>query len=293
MKNLFIKNLILVLSSVVLLTCFSCKNKNKEGQIRRIVAGTGGNHSPFEYRNEKGELTGFEVELVREIFKKLPNYEVSFVTADSQSTLTGLDAGLYQISFNQWGYNKNRGSKYIISDVQGVLPHSIAVHKNNTEIKNVWDLPGHKVYTLPGNANDNIYRSWNNRNPDKKIIVDYRESLANALIDVEDGVIDFYYHSKVSLVDIVKKYDLKNIKLIDIPTEENIEFTQGIEGSFFYFPIGEEKLRDDFNKAYEELLIDGTVKKLFNQFFPGYEFTDTLEYIETCRKFIEKDLASK
>lgn len=291
MKKNIIK-IVAVLLTVTGFTFVSCSKKT-ESSVRKIIAGTGGNHAPFEFKDEKGELTGFEVELVREIFKKLPQYEVEFAVAESQSTLTGLDAGLYQISFNQWGYNKNRGSKYIISDVQGVLPHAIAVRKDNTEIKSVFDLPGHKVYTKPGNANDNIYRRWNERHPDKKITVGYREDLENALIDVENGVIDFYYHSKASLVPIIEKYNLKDIKLIDISLADNHEFTQGIEGSFFYFPIGEEKLRDDFNAVFEELLEDGTVKQLFKQFFSDYEFLNSLDYVKETRAFIQKDLEKK
>lgn len=292
MKKGIIKTVAVILAASVF-ALFSCTNKKADSSVRKIVAGTGGNHAPFEFKNEKGELTGFEVELVREIFKKLPQYEVSFVVAESQSTLTGLDAGLYQISFNQWGYNKNRGTKYIISDVQGVLPHAIAVRKDNKEIKSVFDLPGHNVYTKPGNANDNIYRRWNERHPDKKINVGYREDLGNALVDVENGVIDFYYHSKASLVQLIDSLKLKDIKLIDVSLPDNHEFTQGIEGSFFYFPIGEEKLRDDFNAAFEELLADGTVEKLFHQFFPGYDFLNSLDYVKEARAFIEADLAKK
>lgn len=288
-----------VVGAILLAGSFvSCKGNKKDGaaesenSVRKIIAGTGGAHAPFEYRNDKNELVGFEPDLVREVFSRLPQYEVEFAIAEAQSTLTGLDAGLYQISFNQWGFNKSRGTKYIFSDVEGVIPHGIAVRKDNTEIKSVFDLPGHKVYTIPGNANDNIYRTWNANHPDKKILVSYVESLPHSLLDVDNGTIDFYYHSKPALIAERDTYGLQDdIKIIDVSLDDNREFSQGIEGSFFYFPIGEEQLRDDFNKAFEAALADGSVKKIFDKYFEGYDFLDSPEYIEKIRGYIAEALA--
>ena len=288
-----LKGLIFVLSIFILggLTSCSKKTEVKDG-TRKIVIGTGGNTAPSTFRNEKDELVGYETEVVKEVFSRLPQYSIEFVVADAQSTLTGLDAGLYQVSYNTWGYNKSRGEKYIVSAPNAVIPHAILVREDNTDIKNVFDLPGHKVITLPGNANDNIYRAWNASHPDNQIQVGYVETIGDFSLQVLDKDIDFYYHSKPVIMAQLEKTGIQGLKVIDVSVEDNYTFKGGLAGGFYYFPRGEEKLRDDFDAAFEAAVVDGAIEKIFQKYYPGYEFLVTPEYIKESREFIEKDLAN-
>ena len=288
----FFKNFLLVLLALTAGGFFSCKKQQAADGIRKIIVATGGNTAPSTFRNEKDELVGYETEVVKEVFSRLPQYKIEFTIAESHSTLTGLDAGLYQVSYNTWGYNKSRGEKYIVSDVNAVIPHAILLREDNKDIKTVFDLPGHKVITIPGNANDNIYRAWNAKHPDNQINVGYVENIGDFSLQVSNGDIDFYYHSKPVINAQLAKTGIKGLKVIDVSVEDNYTFKGGLAGNFFYFPKGEEKLRDDFNEAFEAALADGAIEKIFSKYYPGYEFLVTPAYIKESREFIEKSLSN-
>lgn len=292
MKKSLKKLAAVLAASTVLFGLISCNKKERSSNgARKIIVATGGNTAPSTFRNEKDELVGYETDVVKEVFRRLPQYEIEFTIAESHSTLTGLDAGLYQVSYNTWGYNKSRGEKYIVSDVNAVIPHAILLREDNTDIKTVFDLPGHKVITIPGNANDNIYRAWNAKHPDNKIIVGYVETIGDFALQVSNGDIDFYYHSKPVINAKLQQTGIKGLKVIDVPVDDNYKFKGGLAGNFYYFPKGEEKLRDDFNEAFEAAVADGSIKKIFEKYYPGYEFLVTPEYIKESREFIEKSLA--
>ena len=288
------KSLILVAAALALTAAFTACSKKNTGAAsgpRKIIIATGGNTAPSTFRNEKDELVGYETDVAKEVFSRLPQYTIEFTIADSHSTLTGLDAGLYQVSYNTWGYNKSRGEKYIISDVATVVPHAFVTRTENTDIKSVFDFPGHHVITLPGNANDITYRNWNARNPDKQIDVGYVENLAGWETKVANGEIDFYYHSKPVILATLAKTGVTGVKVTDVSVEDERTLTQGIVGNFFYFPKGEEQLRDDFNHAFKDAVADGSIAKIFAEYYPGYDFLITPEYIKSVRDFIANDLA--
>lgn len=289
MKKSLILLTVAALASSLFLSCNGNKEKNAASGPRKIIIGTGGNTPPATYRNEKDELIGYETDLAREIFSRLPQYEIEFVVASD--TLTGLDAGLYQASYNIWGYNRKRADKYIFSDVESIIPHSIVVRDDNTEINSVFDLGGHTTLTIPGNANDNTYRLWNERHPEKKINIKYVESTGNFLLSVLNKDIDFYYHSTTTITAQLERTKLTGLRVIDIPESENHEFSLGIPGSHFYFPKGEEKLRDDFNWALKEAVKDGSVKRIFEKYYPELEYLLSEQAIDENTALIKADLA--
>ncbi len=61
-------------------------------------------------------------------------------------------------------------------------------------------------------------------------------------------------------------------------------------GSHYYFPKGEEQLRDDFNKALREIISDGTAKKIQEKYYPGEPYFLTIEYLDKVDALIKEDL---
>lgn len=261
-------------------------------QKRKIIAATSGSPNPFIYTDENNELTGYEPAVLREVFSRLPQYELEFQLTEFASIFTGLDADLYQIGVNCLGYNTKRGEKYIYSDPMTVAPHGILVKEDNEDIKTVYDFAGRKTICTPTNANANSYERYNEMHPDDPIIIQYVDVLSGYDSQVADGRIDFYYHTKVNLESQLEATGVTGLKILDVPFEDSSTLTTGLEGDFVVFAKGQEELADDFNKAFEEALADGTIAKLQEQILgisPEQNVLDQ-EYIETARAFIENDL---
>ena len=205
-----------------------------------------------------------------------------------------MDAGLYQVGFNQFEYNTTRGEKYIVSDVSGVIPRGILMREDRTDIKGIFDLPHHKTYSQPTNANTNLYKRWNAAHPDQEIILELVDD--TLLGDYEnrllDGRIDFYYHFSSYLLAQNAVTGNKGLKLVEVPLEDKVAFTGVPDGIFYLFPIGEEALADAYNTAFEAALADGSIAKIFDKWYGG-QFTNRLDadYVQYIKDFIVEDLA--
>lgn len=292
-KNKLIAFTLLAIAGLALTSCKGKKEASADGKpaARKIIAATGAGIRPNAWY-ENGKLIGYEVEILEKVFAELPQYELELQKTEFASIFTGLDAGLFQIGFNQLEYNHTRGEKYIISDVNGVIPRGATVRKGQTEIKSIFDLPGHSTYALPTNANANLYRRWNKEHPGNEVDVRFVEEYGNYLLDIEEGRIDFMYHFVSYLKDEldVKGFNDK-LEIVPFETADKEKFTGTPDGMFYLFPIGEEQLAADFNAKFEELVENGTINEIFNKYQPKEIFDNKLDldYIKYYRDFIAKD----
>lgn len=52
---------------------------------------------PYDYVNEQGESDGFEVAVMKEVAKKLPQYEFKYVPTSDDDLLIGVESGKYTV----------------------------------------------------------------------------------------------------------------------------------------------------------------------------------------------------
>lgn len=90
----------------------------KSGSSEKItvVAATSGSPKPFTYE-EDGELTGQNIELIKAVFEKLPQYKLKIVKVEFSSIFSGLTSGRYQIAVNNLAKNAER-EKIIFLQIQ-------------------------------------------------------------------------------------------------------------------------------------------------------------------------------
>jgi len=116
--------------------------KIKAAGILRV--GTEGNYSPFTYRDAKGELVGFDVEIAQEIAKKL-GVKAAFTEGPWDGLIAGLDANRYDAVVNEVTITDARKAKYDFSDPYGATKAVLIVKSDNAKVKGFADLKGKKV----------------------------------------------------------------------------------------------------------------------------------------------------
>ena len=67
------------------------------GEKKVIKAVTSGTLAPYFYVNDDNELTGVDIDIVKEVFNRLPQYELKIEQADA---LQGVLSGQYDIAVN-------------------------------------------------------------------------------------------------------------------------------------------------------------------------------------------------
>jgi polar amino acid transport system substrate-binding protein len=241
----------------------------EQAEAETIYVATWANPKPFTFVNESGELTGYDIEVVRAIDELLPQYEVQFEKTEFPSILAGLDSGRYQVGANNLTSNEERKAKYLFSEPIFNNQYGIVVKSGRDDIKTLKDLGGKKAIVSPGTNYANAVETYNKNNPDNQIEISYSEQdLAKIYQDIESGLYDFTF-DQIALFNQYQKEFGFDQQFIPLSDEESSEI--GVPFSYLFFSKGEEgeKIQADFNEAIAQLKEDGTLSKISQQFFDG------------------------
>ena len=136
---------------IILLTLTFLLGINAFGAVKKDVIniGTEGVYAPFTFTNEKGQLTGYDIEVITEAAKRA-GIKINFVPTPWDRMFLGLESKKYDIIANQIGKNPDREKKYLFSESYLVSGVQIIVKNSRTDIKSLEDLKGKKVGTSVG-----------------------------------------------------------------------------------------------------------------------------------------------
>ncbi|MGJ0119807.1 ABC transporter substrate-binding protein/permease [Williamsia sp. MIQD14] len=107
-----------------------------------LTVGTEGTYTPFSYHeNGTGPLTGFDVDVITDVAKKL-GLRVKFVEASFDSLFPALEAGRFDLIANQISYSAERAAKYDLSDPYVESASVVVARSGDDSIRSVDDLRG-------------------------------------------------------------------------------------------------------------------------------------------------------
>ena len=171
---------ILGLSVLTLAACGNKSDSKVSGEKQTITVATDSDTAPFTFK--KGDdFKGYDIDLVKAVFKDSDKYEVKFVTTPFDSILTGVDSGRYQIAANDFNYNEERAQKYSFSDPISRSNYAIT-SVEGTKYTSLDDLSGKTTEVLPGSNYAQLLENWNHANADKTpITINYASSSTGLL----------------------------------------------------------------------------------------------------------------
>lgn len=108
-----------------------------------IKIGTEGSYAPFTYHDSTGALVGFDVEIAREVAKRL-GVRAEFIEGKWDGLIAGLDARRYDIVANEVTITEARKAKYDFSRPYIVSKAVLIVRESERAIKSFADLKGKK-----------------------------------------------------------------------------------------------------------------------------------------------------
>ena len=104
-----------------------------------------GSYPPFNYKDDKGQLTGFDVEIGRAIAARL-GVKAEFSTTEWSGILAGLQAGKYDIIVNQVAATDKRRETFDFSAPYVISYPQLIVRANETrKLETAADLKGKKI----------------------------------------------------------------------------------------------------------------------------------------------------
>jgi len=234
---------------------------------RRVVTvGTEGVYAPFTFLDEKGVITGYDVEVVQEIARRV-NLEVKFVPTPWDSMFLALDAGKFDLVANQVSKNPQRAEKYNFSNDYLVSGAQIIVRgdRAGSFANGYADLKGLRVGTGVGSNYSKHLEEFNDKNGKSIDIKYYDGNLTTVLQDIVAGRLDATVNDRLTVGYNAKKLGT-NVKVVGKPLE--------FEPSYFVFRKDAQgtALTEAFNQGLAKLKQDGTLVKLSRKWF-GADFT--------------------
>lgn len=235
------------------------------GEVKKIIVGTGTGFPKVCFIDENGKLTGFDVELVREIDNRLAEYEFEFQTQEFSNLLLSLETKKIDFVAHEMEKNPERTEKYLFNkEPYAHWRNKIIVAKDNDTIHSLDDLKGKKVLTSATSAQAQILENYNKENNNAIEIV-YQNGAANDTVNqLTSGRVDATLGAdfSLSLIDPQGKLKTTGEEL----SQADILFVfrkDDLEG---------QKLSDAIDEVIKELKADGTLGKLSKEWL-GDDFT--------------------
>ncbi|MBP2622787.1 amino acid ABC transporter substrate-binding protein [Streptococcus oricebi] len=253
---------LLLLATFLSPLLFACQSKQAERksdkQPQTILVATAGDIKPFAFE-EDGNLTGYDIEVLKAVDKKLPDYQVEFKRTSWESIFPGLDSGHYQVAANNLSYTDERAAKYLYS-----LPIArnplVLVTRKGAAITSLDDIGGKRTQDDTGTSTAKLVTDWNQQHQDNPSLIDYSgEDVSKRLMDLDNGEFDYLIFDKISVDSIVaeKGYNLTSVEL------------EGNPLNYLIFAKENAAFQKEFNRVIKELYRDGSLEKLSQKFLGG------------------------
>ncbi|GHV80803.1 amino acid ABC transporter substrate-binding protein [Spirochaetia bacterium] len=254
MKKLIV---ILVAFALVFTACKGKKQQQAESSLDKIKAagvlsiGTEGTYPPFSFHNEANELVGYDVEIAREIAKKL-GVTAKHVESRWDSLIIGVDSGHWDTVINQVGINLDRQAKYDFSTPYSYSRGVLIVHNDNTTINTFSDLKGKK-------SAQTVTSNWAKLGESNGAEIVGTDGFNQSVDLVISGRADATINDDVTFYDYTNQHPTSPVKIV--ATSDDITANGAIIAK------NQPELLAAINKALDELQKEGTLKAISEKYF--------------------------
>ncbi|MDR2359998.1 MAG: transporter substrate-binding domain-containing protein [Oscillospiraceae bacterium] len=267
----------LAAASVFFLTaCSETEDPSSDGQdVRKIsVVGYSAN-KPFVYLNEDGVLEGYEPAVLRAIDELLPQYEFSYEGMDFAAMPVALESGSAQIAVCMLVKSEERLQRFIFPENPSTLsPMNFVIKEGRTDIQTFDDIGGKVVITGNSGYEYTHMVKWNEKHPGNEIIFDfYNETNADDIYPkILAGKADANLVYPAGFEYNVTEKGWTGLQLSPVVF---------VEDTYFMLGQNETQLRDDIDGALEQLLADGTLGRLSEEWLGEDVFTVYADIFES------------
>lgn len=225
---------------------------------------------PYDFVNDKGEADGFEVAVMKEVAKKLPQYEWKFTPTSDDDLLIGVESGKYTIGTKGIWKTATREKKYLFTNNYiGASVIGLVIRKD--EANTVKDMDSFAQYSgklvpiAPQDARYMVIDEYNKEHPNKPIDLKSSEAfqIADAYSWVMEGRYDGYLEVELSYKNNIEKPDAPYHQFADQLTYIRYK---GIP-TYPLINKKETKLRDEVDQAIKELRDEGKIAELEQKYF--------------------------
>ena len=252
MKNKPAARIVAAILATAALTAHAADLLDEVKSRGTLRIGMEGTYPPFNYKNDKGELDGFDVDIAKALATKL-GVKPEFTTTEWSGILAGLQAGKFDVIVNQVAATDKRRETFDFSEPYVISYPQLIIRTNETrKLDTPADLKGKKIGVGQGSNYADLAKSIEGAEvrtyPGAP---EYLQDLATGRIDVaiNDSLLIPYLREKTKL-------PVKAGAPIGKPESNAIPFRKG-----------NPKFKQAIDKALDDMKVDGTYAKISTRWF--------------------------
>lgn len=261
MKKILKMSLVFILSAALILSAGCANSEQPAGngdqtEKQKLVMGLDDTFAPMGFRNEKGELIGFDIDLANEVAKRM-DVIIEFQPIDWTMKETELNSGNIDLIWN--GYTITDERKEKVNFTTPYLENSqLIITLADSEVNTKSDLAGKNVAVqAESSALDAV-----NAEPDfvasVNEIVEFSTN-NEAFMDLEAGRSDAIVVDEVLARYYMKQNGQEKYKVLGDNFGDE-EYAVGVRKA-------DTELLNNVNKAFEDMISDGTYETIYTKWF--------------------------
>lgn len=225
------------------------------GDVRKIVVGTGNGAAPFCYLDEDGNSIGYDIDVLKELDKRLEQYEFEIQAMDFSTLIVSIDSGSINFLAHELVQSDARKEKYLFpSEYYCLSPMCLAV-KDDSGITSMADMAGKTMELNPSQYEYQMVEAYNAAHPGAEVdligVAD--QTTADAYLKVSNGKVDASLTYKATFESVIPEIGIQNLVTTEVVM---------CEDTYLMFPTTEKQLCDDISACLKEMKEDGTLSKI-------------------------------
>lgn len=258
-RFLFVVALLLVASMLFACTTETTSVLDKIQTNKKVVVGTSADYPPYEFVDDAGNKTGFDIDLMTEIAKRM-GVELEWVDMPFDSLVAAVDSGKLDMSISCFNYDEERDKTVDFSEAYYTTEDALVVSSAFTgTIAAPEDVVAYKVGVQSGTVQDG-WLTDNLITPGllAEANLSRYERVDQAALDLANGRIDVLMADYVPVQALVAQNpDLKVVFHGELSTGPiNI-----------VLPDGDTALKAEVDRIIQELQAEGFIDTLAVKYF--------------------------
>ncbi|WHG66210.1 histidine ABC transporter substrate-binding protein HisJ [Escherichia coli] len=218
-------------------------------------------YAPFESKNSQGELVGFDIDLAKELCKRI-NTQCTFVENPLDALIPSLKAKKIDAIMSSLSITEKRQQEIAFTDKLYAADSRLVVAKNSDIQPTVESLKGKRVGVLQATTQETF---GNEHWAPKGIEIVSYQGQDNIYSDLTAGRIDAAFQDEVAASEGFLKQPVGKDYKFGGPSVKD-EKLFGV-GTGMGLRKEDNELREALNKAFAEMRADGTYEKLAKKYF--------------------------
>lgn len=234
----------------------------EEGAIE-IKVGTGNEALPYAYLDENGELDGYDVAVVKAIDDKLTDYSFTFEGADFTTTLSNLESDKVQMAAFEYEINEERQEKFVYGDVGYSVWDTYIIFDpaSGASYDSFDDLAGKKVYVATATNQAVMAEVYLEENPGAFELVYGEYNNEQTVQAITSGAVD---------ATLAPQYSLDNWNnSFGTDLQRGSDPVHNSNAYLLFNKKTDQEFIDAVNTALQELVDDGTITELSEEYLKG------------------------